>query len=853
MSKTQRAVVSSHFNRWMYLFIPVCVSGLVVFASALSWFSSGDNFLYDHLLLFKKTHQSQDVVIVEIDQQSIHEFGRWPWSRKIHSKLIDQLVSADAVFFDVIFAEENTSDPDGDNQLIRSVKNHGRVVLPIHMELLRHNGQLIEVPPMSRLYQVAAGLGHVHVACDDKGVCRSFYLKQGVGEAYWPHASLELFNLLKMNSSKNVFSSKINAILALDDVLIESPEIYVDDSEKVEDTSQIGGDDRAIKSDSNFMLLHRRGEMYFPFFNASDRYRKISYMDVISGGYPTDFFSNKVVFVGATATGLGDYFSTPQGLLPGVILNAIAFDALRNNELIRHYRGGWIPIISGFLVLVIALLLGRLSPFRFVVSVFFVAMLLLFLSFVALNYFHFWVVLSPVLFGLIVYYPLWNWFKLQMALTFLKRSLNDFERSATINEITPIFASSFSQKIKSVSSSDSIEVVTNTIERLQRAIEQAEYNRQLVSQSLSSLQDAVVLLDEDLRLVLSNELARVWFSGLDNYSSSLTTVENNQRSDFVTLFNDDNRQLIEPAILSAVKGDVVKSFSLLLEESSAVSRYVLVNINKIELLDLCFSSEDIGEKKAFIICVFTDVTAIKAAEQSKLDTLNFLSHDLRSPMVSVLAVIDMHLYKQKQQDRCYSKTHSNVADDVDVFQRIRGYVKKNLDYSESLLQLSRAESLVADNFGLIDFHCVMENALYQVNVIAERRGITIDFHSVEDDIWLYGNTDLVERALVNLFSNAIKYSHDGGGINCSVALEGESIHVSIKDAGVGMSDEFLTKIFSRFARSGDDPEKRGIGLGLFFVKTVVDKHKGSIAVTSCLGEGSCFTITLPCAHVDDAV
>lgn len=813
----------SQLVAWIYYVIPLLVAVFVFFASNYHWLRSPDNFIFDVLLPIKKIQPAEDIVIVEIDQQSIDTFGRWPWSRAIHSKLIDTLTQADVVFFDVIFAEKNMQDPQGDKKLVNSVKNHGRVVLPIHMELLRNKGQLIEIPPMQPLYYVAAGLGHVHVNCDNKGVCRSFFLKQGVGEAYWPHASAALLNILdefsNIDEVQDNFPTQRSTIAATDKIVIDSKQETL--------------------SANSFMLLQRKGERFFPFLNASHAYVNISYEDVIHGVYPLDFFDGKKVFVGATAIGLGDYLATTQGLFPGVVLNAIAFDGMRQHKLIREEHSVFLAFLSALFTFLVTLLLGRLSPFRFIVSVLLVNVFLFIFSYVALNIFNVWLMISPIIVGLLVYYPVWNWFKLQMALTFLKRSLHKFENDTSRSDIAPIFGSNFSGSMDVVISEDSVEVVTNTIARLEFAIKQAEFSQRVVAQSLANLQDAVVILDADIRPVLANDLARSWFD------CDLNNMLNKNDRSFVSFFDDKNAELIEDVINRVVDGGTIESFSFQMIHASGAIRYVLANINKIELFDTFESGAITKASRNFIISVFTDVTAIKVAEQSKLDTLNFLSHDLRSPMVSVLAVIDMHQHKQKKQ-----AGRAVEVDNEDVFERIRGYVKKNLYYSESLLQLSRAEALAVESFGLIDLQAVIDNALYQVAAIAEKRSIAVHVEHCDCDIWVHGNTDLLERSFVNLLSNAIKYSHDHGDVWFSVCVKNNNIEVLIKDSGVGMREEFLQKIFSRFARSDDDPSKRGIGLGLFFVKTVLAKHCGSISVTSRLGEGSAFVVILPCVNMD---
>lgn len=814
---------SSQIVAWIYYVIPLLVAVFVFFASNYHWLRAPDHFIFDTLLSIKKVQPADDIVIIEIDQQSIDTFGRWPWPRAIHSELIDTLIQADVVFFDVIFAEEHTQDPQSDKKLVNSVKNHGRVVLPIHMELLRNKGQLIEVPPMQSLYYVAAGLGHVHVNCDKKGICRSFFLKQGVGEAYWPHVSVALLNILNASSApideaQHDLSIQANTIAEADQAAIDKKQ----DNENA----------------NSFMLLHRKGERFFPFLNASHAYVNISYEDVVNGVYPLDFFAGKKVFVGATAIGLGDYLATSQGLFPGVVLNAIAFDGMRQHKLIREEHSAFLAFLNALFAFLVTLVLGRLSPFRFIVSVLLVNAFLLLFSYVVLSTFNVWLIISPIMVGLLVYYPVWNWFKLQMALTFLKRSLHKFENDTSRNDIAPIFGSNFTGSTGVVISEDSVEVVTNTIARLEFAIKQAEFSQSVVAQSLANLQDAVVILDADKRPVLANDLARSWFD------CNLNNMLNKNDHSFVSFFDNKNAELIENVINRVVGGGTIESFSFQMTDTSGAIRYVLANINKIELFDTFESGAITKASRNFIISVFTDVTAIKMAEQSKLDTLNFLSHDLRSPMVSVLAVIDMYQHKQKQQATLQPQNTAELESE-DVFERIRGYVKKNLYYSESLLQLSRAEALAVDNFGLIDLQAVIDNALYQVAAIAEKRSISIHIEQCDHDMWVHGNTDLLERSFVNLLSNAIKYSHDHGDVWFSVCVKDNNIEVLIKDSGVGMREDFLQKIFSRFARSGDDPSKRGIGLGLFFVKTVLEKHQGDISVTSCLGEGSSFLVILP--------
>ena len=118
-----------------------------------------------------------------------------------------------------------------------------------------------------------------------------------------------------------------------------------------------------------------------------------------------------------------------------------------------------------------------------------------------------------------------------------------------------------------------------------------------------------------------------------------------------------------------------------------------------------------------------------------------------------------------------------------------------------------------------------------------------------ENCWLNVDRSLVIRALGNLLSNAVKFSPKGSEIMCSAkpvhTSSGSVIVCNISDHGKGIADADRTAIFSPFLRA-DEQDHDGVGLGLAFVKMVVERHHGSIEVSSILGQGSTFTITLPC-------
>jgi len=119
---------------------------------------------------------------------------------------------------------------------------------------------------------------------------------------------------------------------------------------------------------------------------------------------------------------------------------------------------------------------------------------------------------------------------------------------------------------------------------------------------------------------------------------------------------------------------------------------------------------------------------------------------------------------------------------------------------------------------------------------------------VQDDLSNFtADRDKIDQILTNLLSNAIKYSPDGGKITVHARDVGDNVAVSISDEGIGVPEEQISRLFTRFHRvdSRDSRKQYGTGIGLHLVKHLVEAHKGEVSVESELGAGSTFTFVLP--------
>ncbi|MDH3695421.1 MAG: CHASE2 domain-containing protein, partial [Gammaproteobacteria bacterium] len=173
----------------------ILLAGLLLYTEALwNW----DKIYYDWLQKFSLRAAPDDIVIVAIDDQSLaasEQLGDWPWSRAVHADLLDKLIEAKSVLFDIAFFPASQNDVSGDTRLVESVGNHGRVVLPVLVESLSEDGQLLEVLPFPGLPEKANALGHVDRELDKDTVVRTGFLKAGLGDPHWPSVALAMLQV----------------------------------------------------------------------------------------------------------------------------------------------------------------------------------------------------------------------------------------------------------------------------------------------------------------------------------------------------------------------------------------------------------------------------------------------------------------------------------------------------------------------------------------------------------------------------------------------------------------------------------------------------------------------------------
>lgn len=251
---------------------------------------------------------------------------------------------------------------------------------------------------------------------------------------------------------------------------------------------------------------------------------------------------------------------------------------------------------------------------------------------------------------------------------------------------------------------------------------------------------------------------------------------------------------------------------------------------------------DQDDKLLGAVTVFRDITREKEIDQMKTELISMVAHELKSPLTSIFGFSELLLESNLQDPKAneYARIILNEST------RLTDLVNKFLDLSR--LESGRTE-IHMNPFNLRDLiHKIIEN--YQVQ--AENKGIKVLAEIPSDLPAALGEQDMIEQVILNLYSNAIKYSPRYSKIGIEVKEHGDQIVVSVIDNGYGIPEESLPHIFEKFyrvTREDGMEEEEGSGLGLALAREIIDQHGGTIKVNSKLGVGSVFSFTLPKGNI----
>ncbi|MCB1861013.1 MAG: CHASE2 domain-containing protein [Gammaproteobacteria bacterium] len=856
--------------------ISLLLAGLSLALLHTDWLWRWDQLLYDSQLKFWSRPAPDDILIVAIDTPSLSRIGRWPWNRHNHALLIERLTEAGAkaIVLDILFAEAESRSPDADRSLVDAVAASGRVILPVVFEQSAPGQLLVETLPMPALATAAAALGHVHIDLDPDGIARRVHLMEGLGKPRWPSLSLALLRMLDAGAWQQLPG-------------VRNPNLTIDTEENIVRDYQI--------------LL--------PFAGPPGHFSRISYVDALNGTAAAEIFRDKIVLVGATATGLGDALPTPVSgwnqPMAGVEINANLLDALRRGIAIEPIEARWGSALTLFILLLPYLIYPRLKPRYVLMTSASMLLVTLLLSALLLHVLQLWFPPVSALVGLLLGYPLWSLLRLEHTVRYFEQelerlhaepravsfynesvaaanSLSFLQRIIPFNgwvlrDASGITVGTGSRRAAAPQANDGSAAVSsppvdllrlaipgdrgmlelelprngqpplsgeamnllhefvrqfatparseprNTVELIERQIQQVQLAvadmrsmRGLIMDTLRQMLDGVLVINPGGQVVLANSQA-ARLLGFES-EASLTDCGVLQITGVLELSAGNWDQALHSVL--------VEQATLSLEGEMPGGVELLIQMSPLSLTQ--------GNLHGMIL-ILSDITKLKQSERKRAQAINFLSHDLRSPITSLLSLLQ------------WKENGDNTLTSEEVTRRVERYARKALKLADNFLQLARAENSDQSGFHETDFVAIAHNAVDEAFAEAHNKNIQLTRNIEVDEAWLKGDAGLLERALTNLLENAIRYSPAGSSVQLSLRTAAGSVECCIQDQGAGIPVADQRRIFDPFqrAQNGSGQHQSGTGLGLSFVLVVAQKHHGSVRVESTPGQGSSFYLRIP--------
>jgi len=240
-----------------------------------------------------------------------------------------------------------------------------------------------------------------------------------------------------------------------------------------------------------------------------------------------------------------------------------------------------------------------------------------------------------------------------------------------------------------------------------------------------------------------------------------------------------------------------------------------------------------------VVVIFNDITEIRNVERMKTQFVSTVSHELRTPLTSIKGFISTLLQDTEGyfDNDTRVEFYSIIDNECDRLRRL----------IDDLLNVSRIESgrALQMNWSTFDAVPAIERVMQAQRSYTTRHELVLTTN--QSPITLLGDADKFDQITTNLLSNAIKYSPNGGKVSVDVQAEAKDIQIKITDEGIGIASEKIERVWQKFERvdNRDTRQAGGTGIGLYLVKHLVDRHEGTIELTSQLGQGSTFTVRLP--------
>jgi signal transduction histidine kinase len=250
------------------------------------------------------------------------------------------------------------------------------------------------------------------------------------------------------------------------------------------------------------------------------------------------------------------------------------------------------------------------------------------------------------------------------------------------------------------------------------------------------------------------------------------------------------------------------------------------------------ATEDASGRTVGLTVTFRDVTEEREVSRMKSDFVSFVTHQLRTPLAGIKWMLEL------------AEQPTSGTDAIEYVKDARDSAERLIRLVNDLLDVARLEAgKLPARTEAVDLAALTRDVLHELDVLVASKAHAVRVEIATDLPDVRGEGQLLRQVVLNLVSNAIKYTPDRGSIVVRAWADGDNVAWSIEDSGIGIPRECQHRLFQKFYRADNAQtmETEGTGLGLYLVRLIVERFGGQIACDSAEGRGATFEFRLPCA------
>lgn len=719
---------------------------------------------------------SNSVALVLIDDLSLSRYGRWPWPRSLLARLV-RATSAQrpaAIGLDILLSE--AEDARNDEDLANALREAGNIVLATKVG---DSPQRMWADPLPVFFASSAGVGHVQAVEDADGICRSVPVRELSAEGPRWALALEVARV-----AKHVAVEQNSAGLWL-------------------------GKNR-VRVDG---AMHRAGaagwESYSPDFltiNFREQYSAgqqappfvvVSAADLLAGKQAPELLG-KAALIGFGATELSDRLPTPvsgQMPMPGVEVHANLVDGLMRDRDLQHVS----PLPQVFFLILFSLVSTWLVLRRPGWDGLLLQTALLIVSYGAgywlFAHAHRITAFGPVLCAGLLAVPLAQLENLLIVNRGLTRGLRQLRQTLHSGK-TPEELASFRPVKTEPAFIGDLQWRVDLINQLQSELASLYGFRQHL---LESMREGLAVFTREGKTLFRNPFWEV-FCRKQGWDPDISVVE------FGRLLEHPNWANVQERLGG---------------EGLAPESEVYLGGGFWQIRGMRLASNSAGEPSQWMVVV-TDLTSRLERDQARADALRFVTHELRTPLVSIQGYAEFLLR--------YPKAAGSADAAATIFRESQRLVSLINTYLDVLRFDAGARSLRREPIAIPQMISQVQRVMLP---IAEAAEIRIVVHVDSDLPLLEGDEPMLSGVILNLLNNAVKYSPAQSEVNLRVTGTGKNVIFEVSNPGPPIPPEDLAHLFEPFYRARATSDSTpGWGLGLTFVKRAVEEHHGTIEASS---------------------